>query len=28
VRVQVPPYIAAGEVIVVNTVDNSFAGRA
>ncbi|MFO0500241.1 MAG: elongation factor P [Pseudomonadota bacterium] len=28
VRVQVPPYIAAGEVIVVNTLDNSFAGRA
>lgn len=28
VRVQVPPYIAAGEVIIVNTLDNSFAGRA
>lgn len=27
-RVQVPPYITAGEKIVVNTADSSFAGRA
>jgi elongation factor P len=27
-RVQVPPYITAGERIVVNTADSSFAGRA
>ena len=27
-RVQVPPYMAAGEMIVVNTVDGTFAGRA
>jgi elongation factor P len=28
VRVQVPPHIGAGTLIVVNTVDGSFAGRA
>ncbi len=27
-RVQVPPYITAGETIVVNTIDATFAGRA
>jgi elongation factor P len=28
VRVQVPPYIGAGEVVIVNTADSTFAGRA
>jgi elongation factor P len=28
VRVQVPPHIGAGTLIVVNTLDGSFAGRA
>jgi elongation factor P len=27
-RVQVPPYIGAGERIIVNTADSTFAGRA